>query len=336
MRALVCLQPGELLIEERPDPARGDADVLVAVRRVGICGTDYHIFEGTHPYLQYPRVMGHELAVEVVEADAASGLRPGTVCVVNPYLSCGHCVACRSGKPNCCVAIQVLGVHRDGGMTEFLSLPARNLLPAEDIGVEQSAAVEFLAIGAHAVRRAAVAPGDRVLVVGAGPIGLGAMMFAGIAGGQVAMLDLDPLRVEAARALTGADALSAGSDTVAAAENYTDGDYFDVVLDATGSRGAMEKGFDYVAHGGRYVLVSVVRDPITFADPDFHRKEMTLLASRNALTADFQHVMLSMRRGDIDVSRLITHRTTLTGAANAIPTWATNKTGLVKAIIEVA
>jgi len=334
MRALVCLEPGQLSVEERPTPPRGESEVLVAVRRVGICGTDYHIFEGTHPFLQYPRVMGHELAVEVIEAHSASGLRPGTICVVNPYLACGECVACRHGKPNCCVRIQVLGVHRDGGMTHFLSLPSGNLLPADDLSVDQSAAVEFMAIGAHAVRRGTVGKGERVLVVGAGPIGLGVMIFARIAGAEVAMLELDAGRAEAARALTGADIL--GPTDAAAAERHTNGDYFDIVFDATGDRRAMEKGFDLVAHGGRYVLVSVVRDPITFGDPDFHRKEMTLLASRNALSGDFQQVMSAMRRGDIDVSRIVTHRTSLADAATAIPMWAHAKSGLIKAVIEVA
>src|SRR4029078_8548566 len=117
MRAVVCLRPGELALEERPKPARRETDVLVRPRRIGSCGTDYHIFEGKHPFLQYPRVMGHELAVEVIAAPPASLVGDGAVCVVNPYISCSHCIACRGGKPNCCVNISVLGVHLDGGMT---------------------------------------------------------------------------------------------------------------------------------------------------------------------------------------------------------------------------
>jgi 2-desacetyl-2-hydroxyethyl bacteriochlorophyllide A dehydrogenase len=335
MRALTCIEPGRLLLEERPEPQRSESEVLVAVRRVGICGTDYHIFQGTHPYLQYPRVMGHELAVEVVEAGPSGGLRPGMLCVVNPYLSCGHCVACRKGKPNCCVTIQVLGVHRDGGMTEYLCLPASNLLPADDLSADQSAAVEFLAIGAHAVKRAAVGPGDKVLVVGAGPIGLGVISFARIAGAEVAVLDMDLGRCNSARELTGATVLPT-QDVAAAMRDHTNGDLFDVVIDATGNAAAMHKGFGYVAHGGRYVLVSVVRDSITFMDPEFHRTEMTLLASRNALAADFLQVMASIRGGAIDVSRFITQRTSLDRADAAIATWAADKTGLIKGLIEVA
>ncbi len=157
MDALVCLEPGRLAIETRPAPLRAEGDVLVRPRRVGICGTDYHIFEGKHPFLTYPRVMGHELAVEVVQAPTDSDFRSGEVVVVNPYLSCGRCIACRRGKPNCCTSIAVLGVHRDGGMTKLLSLPPSNLLRADGLSLDACATVEFLAIGAHAVRRGMVA-----------------------------------------------------------------------------------------------------------------------------------------------------------------------------------
>jgi threonine dehydrogenase-like Zn-dependent dehydrogenase len=146
---------------------------LVRPRRVGVCGTDYHIFEGKHPFLQYPRAMGHELAVEVLQAPAQARFAPGEICVVNPYFSCGQCVACLAGKPNCCVDLSVLGVHEDGGMAGLLCVPAANLIPAQGLMVDECAAVEFLAIGAHAVRRAGVTSRDKVLVVGAGPIGLG-------------------------------------------------------------------------------------------------------------------------------------------------------------------
>ena len=145
-----CRWSGESCPRPSPDQA------LVRPRRVGVCGTDYHIFEGQHPFLEYPRVMGHELAVEVVEAQDGSALRPGGICVVNPYLSCGRCNACLAGKPNCCVRISVLGVHQDGGMTQFLCLPAANLIAADGLSVDKCATVEFLAIGAHAVRRAAL------------------------------------------------------------------------------------------------------------------------------------------------------------------------------------
>jgi 2-desacetyl-2-hydroxyethyl bacteriochlorophyllide A dehydrogenase len=333
--ALVCSEPGSLQIERRPAPQSAPGCALVRPRRVGICGTDYHIFEGKHPFLHYPRVMGHELAVEIVEAPAGSGLSSGEICVVNPYLSCGGCIACLAGKPNCCVKISVLGVHQDGGLTGLLSVPQGNLIRADGLSADECAIVEFMAIGAHAVRRGAATSRDRVLVVGAGPIGLGVALFAGASGAEVAVLDRSAERAAAAEGIAGATAIRVEGDVPEAVSAFTGGTGFDLVFDATGSQAAMERGFEFVAHGGRYVLVSVIKDTVTFADPDFHRKEMTLFGSRNATTEDFHWVMGAIRSGDVPVDRLITHRTKLGTAVDAIPIWATQKTGLIKALIEI-
>jgi 2-desacetyl-2-hydroxyethyl bacteriochlorophyllide A dehydrogenase len=336
MHAIVCREPGTLMLEDRPEPSPAPGEVLVQIRRVGICGTDFHIFEGSHPFLDYPRVMGHELSAEVLEAPAGSSLKPGQPVIVNPYLSCGICHACRIGRPNCCMRIAVLGVHRDGGMCERLSIPAGNLYPAGDLTLEQAATIEFLAIGAHGVRRAGIAPGVPTLVIGAGPIGLGAAIFTTIAGGIVTLMDRDPHRLAAAAGIVKA------ACTIVADENAweaigaeTSGNGFDVVIDATGNRTSMETGFRYVAHGGTYLLLSVIRDDITFSDAEFHRREMTLMGSRNALQADFDHVIASIAVGKVPVADLITHRTTLAGAVTDLPRWAISKQGLIKALILV-
>lgn len=332
---LVCEAPGRLRLAKHVAPQPKANEALVRPVRVGICGTDYHIYEGNHPFLLYPRTMGHELAVEVVEAPAGSGLVPGSIFAVNPYIACGRCIACRHGKPNCCVEVSVLGVHRDGGMAGLLAVPAANLVAAPGLTLDQTALVEFLAIGAHAVRRGSVGPMDRALVVGAGPIGLGVAMFARLTGASVAVLDRDERRVEIARAIagiSGVHAVETGAQELAA---LTSGEGFDVVFDATGSARAMEQGFDHVAHGGRYVLVSVVKDAITFSDPDFHRKELTLLGSRNATSEDFARVIAAIRDGSAPVDQFITHRTDLAGAVDDIPRWARQKDGLIKAVIEI-
>jgi len=334
MRALVCRNPGELAIETREAPVPAPGEALVRVRRVGICGTDYHIYEGKHPFLQYPRIMGHELAAEIVQAPEGSGLSPGEAVIVNPYLSCGACVACRKGKPNCCTKIAVLGVHRDGGMTEYLSLPVGNLLPANGLTLDQCATVEFLAIGAHAVRRGIVAPGDRALIIGAGPIGLGAAIFAGLAGASVHLLDRDAERLRAISGIVGAAGTILADDGAGAAvAAATDGEGFDIVFDATGATPSMVKAFDFVASGGRLVLVSVVKDPITFSDPDFHRREMTLYGSRNATMVDFETVTAAIRAGRVPIDQIITHRTSLEAAITNLPRWAQDKSSLIKAVI---
>lgn len=333
--ALVCSRPGRLQLERRPAPQPDAGQALVRPRRVGVCGTDYHIFEGKHPFLDYPRVIGHELSVEIVQAAAGLGPSAGAICVVNPYLSCGRCIACRAGKPNCCVGISVLGVHQDGGMTGLIAVPAGNLIPAEGLTLDEGSTVEFLSIGAHAVRRGGVTSRDRVLVVGAGPIGLGAALFARLAGAETVILDRDAERTAMAQKLLDLGRIVADGDPAEAVRAYTGGDGFDVVFDATGNQQAMEKGFEFVAHGGRYVLVGVMKDTITFADPDFHKKEMTLYGSRNATSEDFAHVIAAIRRGDLPASRLITHRTSLSEAVEHIPVWAREKSGLIKAVIDV-
>ncbi|MEK6290171.1 MAG: zinc-binding alcohol dehydrogenase family protein [Paraburkholderia tropica] len=335
MLSVICESPGILRAEERDLPVRGDGEVLMRVSRVGICGTDLHIFTGSQPYLEYPRVMGHELSAVVVEADADSGFAVGDGVYVMPYLSCGHCVACRQGKTNCCVNIQVLGVHRDGALTEYLSVPAQFVHKAQGVSLDQAAMLEFLAIGAHAVRRADVLPGQRVLVVGAGPIGMAAMIFAGLRGATVVCLDTRADRLEFCRSQLSVDAtVAVGPDDAAQLASLTDGEFFDVVFDATGNIDAMNRGFAFVAHGGKYTLISIVPGQVTFSDPEFHKRETTLLASRNATAADFETVLEAMRAGRIPDQALNTHRMRLDEVPDAFPRLLEPGQTVVKALVE--
>ncbi|KHK58375.1 dehydrogenase [Ralstonia sp. A12] len=334
MLTVVCETPGTLLAEDRPVPAVVEGEVLLRVKRVGICGTDLHIFTGNQPYLSYPRVMGHELSGIVEQAPAGSALAKGDVVYVMPYLSCGHCVACRQGRTNCCVNIQVLGVHRDGAFTEYLSVPQAFVHRAEGVSLDQAAMVEFLAIGAHAVRRAQVRAGQRVLVVGAGPIGMAAMIFAKLRGATVTALDSRADRLAFATQQLGVDASVALGDTdetqLAA---LTANEFYDVVFDATGNPKAMERGLRFVAHAGTYVLISVVAANISFSDPEFHKRETTLLASRNATTEDFETVLDAMRAGHIPAA-LNTHRMALAEVPERFKTLLDPAAGVVKAIVE--
>lgn len=337
MKAVVCQEPGRLELVERSRPeAPAPGWVRLAVRSVGICGTDYHIFEGKHPFLEYPRVMGHEISAAVIEAGPDCTFAPGTLVVVNPYIACGSCIACRKGKPNCCTAIRVLGVHTDGAFCEEIVMPEENLYPAKDLSPEAAATVEFLAIGAHAVRRSKAATGSRSLVIGAGPIGLGTAIFSRIAGHEVTLLDTSAERLAfAADRLGFTQGIIAGEHVEKAIAQATDGDGFDVVFDATGNAASMARSFAHVAHGGTLVFVSVVKDEIRFSDPEFHKREMNLVASRNATREDFDHVIASIAKGSVPVAALVTHRTTLDGAVEDLPRWAHDKTGLVKAVITV-
>ena len=336
MKAILCVEPGRLEAVERERPAVPEGWARVAVSHVGICGTDYHIFEGKHPFLEYPRIMGHEVSATVTEP-GASGLATGTPVVVNPYISCGTCVACRKGKPNCCTAIRVLGVHTDGAFCEELTVPPENLYPAEGLSLEAAATVEFLAIGAHAVRRSLAPVGSRALIIGAGPIGLGTALFSRIAGHDVTLMDTSRERLAMAAERFGfASGIVAGTTAADEVSRATDGDGFDVVFDATGYGKSMEAAFGYVAHGGALVLVSVVKDEIRFSDPEFHKREMMLIGSRNATRVDFEHVMASIRAGHVPVEALVTHRTTLDDVPADLARWATEKSGLIKAVVCIA
>jgi 2-desacetyl-2-hydroxyethyl bacteriochlorophyllide A dehydrogenase len=336
MKTVVCQSPGELRLVERPRPQAADGEVLLRVRRIGLCGTDMHIFRGTQPFLQYPRVMGHELSGEVVSAPEGSGLAPGDQVYVMPYLSCGDCVACRKGKTNCCTRIQVLGVHRDGGMAEYLALPERFVFKTDGISLDDAAMLEFLAIGAHAVRRANVQPGQNVLVVGAGPIGIAAALFAQLKGGNVTVLDAREDRLAFCRsALNVPHTVVANANDKDRLSELSNGEFFDVVFDATGNVKAMERGLEFVAHGGTYVLVSIVLDRISFPDPEFHKRETTLLGSRNATADDFRTVLAAMKAGLVPTGLMNTHRTTLAGFVDVLPQWMEPSAGVIKAIVEV-
>lgn len=338
MRAIVCQEPGRLEIIERPRPsAMPEGWARIAVSHVGICGTDYHIFEGKHPFLEYPRIMGHEISATVLEAPAESAVVRGQPVIVNPYISCETCIACRKGKPNCCVAIKVLGVHTDGAFCEEIVVPSKNLYPAGGLSLEEAATVEFLAIGAHAVRRAQAPMASRSLVIGAGPIGLGTALFSRIAGHDVTLLDTSVERLAMASERLGfACGVVADANAPEVLVSLTQGEGFDVVFDATGYVQSMETAFSYVAHGGTLVFVSVVKDDIRFSDPEFHKREMTLVGSRNATAEDFRHVVVSIEAGHVPVEALVTHRTTLDAVPQDLAHWATRKDGLIKAVVNVA
>ena len=336
MLTVICETPGTLRAEQRDRPARAEGEVLLRVKRVGVCGTDLHIFTGNQPFLQYPRVMGHELSGVIEEPVPGGRLQAGDVCYVMPYLSCGKCIACRQGKTNCCVNIQVLGVHRDGAFTEYLSLPEAFVHKAEGVSLDQAAMVEFLAIGAHGVRRGDVKPGQRVLVVGAGPLGMAAMIFARLRGATVTALDGRQDRLDfCQRELGVAHTVALGEGDQAKLSDITDGEFFDQVFDATGNAKAIERGFGFVAHGGNYVLISVVRQDITFNDPEFHKRETTLIGSRNATTEDFETVLAAMSRGDVPTAALNTHRMKLADVPTDFAQLLDPARGVVKAIVEV-
>jgi 2-desacetyl-2-hydroxyethyl bacteriochlorophyllide A dehydrogenase len=337
MQTIILEEPGRFALAETEAPASIAADeALVRVRRVGICGTDLHAYRGRQPFFTYPRILGHELGVEIVEIGPnAAGLQSGDTCAVEPYLNCGECIACRHGKTNCCVRLQVLGVHTDGGMRELIRVPIRKLHKSSRLSLDQLALVETLGIGAHAVERARLEAGEFTLVVGAGPIGLSVIQFAQAAGAQVIVLDINAGRLEFCRRQLGVSwTLLADADALDQVKEITNGDMPTAVFDATGNAGSMNRSFQYVASGGRLVMVGLVLDDITFHDPDFHRRELTILATRNSTGADFRRIIGLLESGQVDTTPWITHRAACTEMPAQFPRWLEPETGVIKALVE--
>jgi 2-desacetyl-2-hydroxyethyl bacteriochlorophyllide A dehydrogenase len=341
MKTLVLETPGKLVAADTPPPgAPAAGQALVRVHRVGVCGTDIHAFNGKQPFFTYPRILGHELGVEVLAVgEGVANVRPGDRCAVEPYLNCGRCIACRRGKPNCCTGLQVLGVHADGGHRGEILVPAAKLHPSSKLGYDQLALVETLGIGAHAVERAKVAPGETVAVIGAGPIGLSAIQFALAAGARVLVIDVNETRLAFCRdrlGLAAADLIDARSaDVVAKLKELTGGDLPVAVFDATGNPKSMAAAFEYPAHGGRLVFIGLFPGDVTFNDPNFHRRELTLLASRNALPADFTRIIDLVETGKVDTTPWITHRAPFDEVPAVFASWTRPETGVLKAMIEV-
>ncbi|MBV9391673.1 MAG: zinc-binding alcohol dehydrogenase family protein [Verrucomicrobia bacterium] len=340
MKAIRLEKPENLvLLSAAQEPGlTGPDDALVRVHRIGVCGTDIHAFNGAQPFFSYPRILGHELGVEVIKVGSCVGnVKPGDRCSVEPYLNCGNCIACRRNKPNCCVYLQVLGVHVDGGMRESLVLPAHKLHPSTTLTLDQLALVETLGIGCHAVERARVEKDEFVLVIGAGPIGLAVTQFSIEAGARVIIIDIQPKRLDFCRDKLGVGYLvnAAAEDPLATLKGITSGDLPTAVFDATGNPKSMAGAFEYPAHGGRLIFVGLFPGDITFNDPNFHRRELSILSSRNAHPENFTRIIDLVETGRIDTAPWISHRASFDDAVSEFPRWTRPETGVIKAMIEL-
>jgi len=337
MKTLTCTTPGNFEYATAQPPVLETGRAIIKVKRIGICGTDLHAYEGTQPFFNYPRILGHELSGELVAVDGNHDFKPGEKVTLIPYFNCGKCVACRSNKPNCCVHIQVFGVHVDGGMREYISVPSSSLLHGEDLSYDELALVEPLAIGAHGVRRAGVQPGEFVLVIGAGPIGMGTMEFARIAGAQVIALDINEGRLAFCKEKLGVlhtvNALS--TEVTQQISAITGGDMPTVVIDATGNQRAINNAINYMAHGARFVLIGLQKGDLIFNHPEFHKRESTLMSSRNATIDDFEHVISSMKAGLIKPATYITHQVAFDEVKNEFESWLDPRNGVIKAMVKI-
>ncbi len=338
MRALQLEAPKQWKRVELPEPHEpGPGDALVRVHRVGICGTDISGYLGKMPLFSYPRIPGHELGVEVVAVGpGVTNVKAGDRCSVEPYINDPNSYASRRGRPNCCERLEVLGVHRDGGLRPLFIVPARKLHVSRKLDFEQLALVETLAIGCHATQRANPQPDEATLIVGAGPIGLATLEFVKLTNSKVIVLDVNEQRLQFCKEIMGVRHTIKLSDNLEQdLRGATDGHLPDVVIDATGSSASMSKAFGYVAHGGRLVYVGITMDEVRFRHVLFHKVEGTLLCSRNALPEDFERIIGLIENGRIDTRPWITHRTGFDHLIREFPSYTQPETGVIKAMVEV-
>jgi threonine dehydrogenase-like Zn-dependent dehydrogenase len=322
MRQILLIAPGELVERqvERPSPLPGEA--LVRMRRVGVCGSDFHALAGRQPIYTYPRVLGHELAGDVVEIPGdGNGIGVGDKCAIDPYIYCGSCRTCQRGRTNCCERLRLYGVHVDGGMQGFLCVRLDLLHKSEVLSLDQLVLIETLGIGAHAVSRSGLQQGESALVIGAGPIGLGVIQFAQIAGARVQVVDLNACRLRFAE-MMGAEALHRAGDQLA-----------DVVFDVTGSSESMGDSLNHVAPAGRLVFVGLTKDSVAINDSLLHRREVTILASRNSC-GQFPRIIHMIEEGRIDTTPWITDRMALTEVPRRLKDLPGSST-LIKAVVEL-
>lgn len=339
MKTLILEEPFVFKSKEKEQPTDLQPhEALIKIRKIGICGTDYHAFRGKQPFFSYPRVLGHELGAEVVAiGEQNDKIQVGDKVTVEPYINCGTCQPCQNGKSNCCENLQVLGVHTDGGMAEYIKVPYRKLHTSKTLSYEQLAVVEPLSIGAHAVQRGEVSSKDIVLVIGAGPIGLSVIQFAKLKGATVAVMDMNFERLNFAKQNLFVDF------SINVTENFTSEDLRNifkgnlptVVFDATGNPTSMKNAFNYVAFGGKLVYVGLFIGEATFNDPLFHRREITLLASRNSLPQDFTDIIHLIETKKIDINTWITHRGSFEELPKVFEQWLDPKSGVVKAMVSL-
>jgi alcohol dehydrogenase len=339
MKAIQLETPQHFRMIDIPEPsAPGPGDTLVCIHRIGICGTDYAGYLGKMPFFSYPRIPGHELGVEVLAVgEGVSNVKPGDRCSVEPYINCQKCYSCRRGYTNCCEGHMTLGVMCEGGMCERMILPARKLHVSRKLSYEQLALVETLAIGCHAINRGNPQPGENVLVIGAGPIGLSVVEFSKLSGARTIVMDMNEQRLGFVRERMGV------SDTILTCSDgeelktltvLTGGQLADVVIDATGSNKSMGQALNYCAFAGRLVYVGITQQEVSFPHaPILHRRELTIMASRNALAPDFKRIIQLIEDGRIDTKLWITHRAEFDSMIEKFPTWLKPESGVIKAVV---
>jgi L-galactonate 5-dehydrogenase len=333
MNAVVITSPGVIGLEERPDPVPGSGEILVRVVRAGYCGSDLTSFRGLNPMVAYPRTPGHELSGTVAAVgDAVPAVwAPGTEVLILPYTSCGKCSACRQGRENCCRHNQTLGVQREGGMCEWICVPWQKLMKAPGLNFAEMALVEPLTVGFHAASRGRIQPGDTVVVVGCGAIGLGAIAGASFRGGLVVAVDLDDGKLDLARKAGASEIIHSGrEDLHDRLLSLTDGEGPEVVIEAVGTAATFRLAVEEVCFAGRVVYIGYAKAPVEYETKFFVQKELDIMGSRNATPEDFRNVVGMLRAKRFPVAEVITRAVSLVDAPEAMREWSRDPLSVTK------
>lgn len=335
MRMAVTVEPHVMVLREVDPPTRRPGHALVEVEAVGLCGSDYHLFSGRHPYASFPQTQGHEFSGRVVQLDSDydGPVILGDRVAVEPVVACGRCFACRRNRYNCCARLQVMGAHLPGALAEQVVVPVGSLHPVGDLSAELAALVEPVSIGLQAVRRGQVAAGDTVVVLGAGPIGLAATLSSVAAGARLLVVDRIADRLERARELGAEVVVDATSQDVAAAvADWTSGEGAAVVVEATGVPALLRTAFDLVAASGAIVVVGIGDGEVAIPVIEFSRKEVSVYGSRNSAGVFADAVALVQGHAAL-LAPWVTHRFTLDQAPEAIAFAESNPEIVEKVVI---
>jgi len=309
MKAISIDAPFQVKIREIPQPVPGKDEALLRMICGGICGSDLNSYRGKNAYLTYPRIPGHELAAEIVEiGENDRGLRPGDLVTVNPYFNCGRCLSCRRGLVNACMDNQTMGVQRDGGFSEYLTMPVSRLISGKGLEAKTLALIEPFCIGYHGIQRAGVREGDRVLVVGAGTIGLMSAIAAKSRGARVWICDIAPKKLAYAEpfGLDGAILNEGPEQFEQAWRELTGGEGFDVTVECVGMPSTFQNCLDAACFGGRVSLIGIGKQNLDLNFTIIQKKELNIFGSRNALTRDFEELIDLTRSREMNLEKIVT------------------------------
>ncbi len=320
MHAFRLNAPGVAVVAEIPEPEPHPEEVLLRVRMVGFCGTDLNTFRGRNPMVQFPRILGHEVAAEIVSG--GGDLASGTAVTLSPYTSCNQCAACLRGRPNACRQNQTLGVQRDGAMQTFLTIPREKLFTGK-LSIPELCLVEPLTVGFHAAARGRVCQSDVVAVFGCGGVGLGAIAGSAFRGGHTIAIDMDDQKLEIARRAGAEYLIHSGRENLSERlKAITGGRGPDVIIEAIGLPDTFRAAVEEVAYTGRVVYIGYAKEPVTYETRLFVQKELDILGSRNALPSDFADVIRLLETGRFPVDAAVSATVPLQDAARLLKEWS--------------